>query len=967
MSVDLKNVLLCGTSAFALAVLPIMGSASAQEEIEQIVVTGSRVITDGRSAPTPVTVMSAETLLQKAPQSVADALAQLPAFSGTETAGSTRGTGSGSLNSGTFLNLRGLGANRVLVLQDGHRLPPNRSTGLVNADMLPSMLIQRVDVVTGGASAAYGSDAVSGVVNYITDKEFTGVKGLVQGGIASRGDMENYRVGLAGGMPIGDRFHIIASADVSKNLGISQNQDRPNGNVWWGAGAAPGKDPLTVGLTADNPYIVYPDVHYYGISRSGFITGGGPLTNGNDLRTGADGLAHLTAINQGRRIAPGYCVDCPDNFYESYFDTTLVPKRSNATLFTRMQYEVNDNITAWGQVNWAEGTSNTKGISPWAFNSITIFNDNAYLGQDVRDAMAADGITSFRLGRSFNHPDNRILTTTKMKSQTEALGLEGKFGSSDQYNWDFTYSHGKASSYLESYVLSYERLHPAIDAARDSAGNIVCRVTITHPGLYPGCVPYNVFGTGAPIPNETAMGAESAAARAYIMDTTWSRDVIRTQSAQLNFGGQPFELWAGPVSIAIGGEYRKEKYNLTSNSGRASLMQVGVRGPSSVEFNFNSIEPSKGSRTVKEGYGEILVPLARDMTFAQELDVNGAVRLTDYSTSGMVTTWKVGGNWRPIDDIRFRGTLSRDIRAPSLFELFQGGSRLNNRLEVDPLTGARNFSADIVTGGNPSLVPEKSDTLTVGTVVTPRFVEGLTVSLDYYRFKFNNSIGTPYSRQQIVDVCHASGYTDASVCSLIERPFPITNTSFANTVTGVRTVPINIAKAVVDGLDLEVNYTQPMFAGNFNARLIGSYAIKNRNQASPTAPVIEYVGRALLASGAGGTGVAALPHYRGNLTLTYSQDAWSVSVNERYIGGMQRATDKIWADNKVSAQFYTDVNVTYDFEAGGAQMQTFLNVQNVFDNLAPLVQNADSSVGYPALTIHDVIGMYFTAGVRFRF
>ncbi len=307
-----------------------------------------------------------------------------------------------------------------------------------------------------------------------------------------------------------------------------------------------------------------------------------------------------------------------------------------------------------------------------------------------------------------------------------------------------------------------------------ATGQPACRSTLTDPTN--GCVPANVFG----------QGSVSAAAVAYYTGTSWVLQEQHQDVYAFKVDGSPFSLWAGPVSTALGVEYREEKIAVDSDpiSRVSGWRQINT-------------QPLNGSYDVKEGFLEVGVPLLKDLTFARLLDLNGAVRHTDYSTSGGVTTWKVGFNFEPTDEVRFRGTVSRDIRAPSLNELFSGQSQ-GIAPQIDPVTNLQR-SIILLTGGNPNLLPERALTHTAGVVYQPAWVEGLRLSVDWYSIKVEDAISS-LAASAILDGCYKQNQT--SLCSQITR-------DANNVLTSVSATLINAAKTETSGVDFEAAYAFP--------------------------------------------------------------------------------------------------------------------------------------------------------------
>lgn len=985
MFVGSKKCVLVATSAIGMAMtLPAAGWAQAPArpvsapsvstaDVDEVVVTGSRLITNGLNAPTPSTVLTNDALLTKAPTSIPDALKQLPQFisSGGVSTGVSGSAllAAGERGIGTYLNLRGLGNNRMLMLQDGHRLPPNTAAGLTNADLLPQLLIKRVDVVTGGVSAAYGSDGVSGVTNYIMDNDFTGLKAIAQGGISAYADMESYRVGLAAGKSLFDgRLHLMGSAERFHNDGVPRGAARPLAKYsvsgpyqqaglsryqgYGGKFGLIGPDGARAG-TATNPYVIYPDERVLNTSFFGIGLAGSPLA-GFSIQGNS-----LVRLNPGQLVTPSACINCPEmGTGTSPGDVTMVPTLTTTQYFGRADYDINDAVKAWAKVSYGKAQT-FAWTAAGGTGNVTIFRENAYLPAAALAALGSQA--SFVYSTSF---DRYTVEQTSYRIGPESLvgsaGLEGKYAG---FDWDITLSRGRAETHFAARQREAARINAAVDAVRDPAtGQIVCRVTLTNPGVYPGCAPMNVFGYNV-------MSREAAA---YGMGTSTYHDQNDVKAAEANVRGKVFKLPAGDVAVAIGAAFRDEEYNLTTNSGQGTATTIGIRGlTGSPNTRFAaSVEPSHGDRTVKEVYGEVFIPVAKDLPFVGSLDLDLAARRTDYSQIGGATTWKAGGSWQPVQDLRIRATLSRDIRAPSLGELYAGQTRQALQF-ADPHIGGIRIAPQILTGGNPDLRPEVAKTFTVGGVYKSSWIEGLSGSVDYFRIRLQNAIGAPYMNVELVQACEDSGGTDATLCSLITRPLPFSDRTPANAVTELRQFSINVAKIDVEGIDYEVAYDRPLFNGRLGARLFANYMLAYDVQSAPGRPVVSSVGYVV--------GTTPTPRLRGSFQLSYAQGPFKISLQERYIGRMKHSrpdqVNEVYEDNTLTEQGYTDINVTYDFTVNGWKVQAFANAQNVFNKLAELNPAAGASGGGPLASfpvssgrlLYDTVGAVYATGVRVTF
>lgn len=914
------------------------GQSPDEEVVKDIIVTGSRIQSAGFEAPTPVSVVDAESLIKTAPASLADGLNQLPAFQNSINGDQQQFTQGNRQRTGNYLNLRNLGTQRVLILQDGLRMPPTGTNGGVDVTLIPQLLTKRVDVVTGGASAAYGSDAVSGVVNFVIDKDFDGVKTQAQYGISSRGDKASYRLGAAfGGSLLDDNLHLIGSFEHYHVDSLLKSARPSVRESWQSVGAG----------TVANPFRYVDDVRFGNVSEGGYINNG-PLA-GRQFADGGTTVAYNPGVPSGnpgtQRGGDGAFigVDC----------CTLTPGAKTYQAFGRADYEFSPSVSGYVSAGYNWSTNRDEPFTGLRLGA-TIYSDNAFLAPSTKAALGST--PSFLLYKIWGPENKRFTNSTTQKSDsfTVTTGLQGEFGAG--MKWTLGYVHAKTT--FEGLIEDTlnENFYAAADAVRDPSGNIVCRVTLTNPGLYPGCVPINLFG-----PNSVTEEMHE-----YITGLSRYKATNKLDSVQATLAGDLFEGWAGPISFAVGAEYRKQSLLQTTNSDPSTPPTFtglrGVRSTFGLIFQSQNIGTADGSYTVKEGFGELNVPLLKDSAVGS-LSLNGAVRLTDYSTSGSVTTWKAGGVWDVTEGVRVRTTLSRDIRAPTLYELFAGRASTSITFS-DRLTGQQAISSQI-TGGNANLKPEVARTFTAGLVLQPSFIPGLHISADFFRIKIDDAIATPYSAFQIVDLCYASNFT-SPVCSQIDRPLGPTNSDPANTPTAIYTLNQNVATLLNSGIDFEVNYRRPVGPGTMTLRAMATRQLKFEQQNAPGEPVRKFVGTADFNDV---QFPLPLPKWRAALSAGYETDDFSINVQERIVGGYDRSHQFVYVENKVKPVAYTDLNLTYIVHTQkGREFEFFTTINNLFDKDAPLLPVTRT----PGLTVptmrntYDIVGRYITAGVRLR-
>ena len=915
---------------------------------ETITVTGSRVVRDGYSQPTPVTVAPTDELEKATPTNLADALNKLPQFANSVGPASNTQLQGNSGEHGNLLNLRGVGPTRALILLDGIRVPPTTFRGAVDVNTIPNLLVQRVEVVTGGASAAYGSDAVSGAINFILDKKFTGVRGVAQRGVSTRGDLGNYKVGLAGGLGFADdRGHVLVSVERYDSDGIKRG-DRIYGNDAYGAvGSVPGGGPAG---RAANPFIFLPNLRFAAndfnngvltstntpsLNNTIFLPGGAvrPAVRGTPTGTagtfvGGDGL-FLPGTNQ------------------------LISPLANTQGFGRLSYELSDAVTGHVQGNYSRSVTSydTQGQSVLGF---TIFSGNAFLHPSVQAQLGPNG--SFTLFR-FLGDVPPVSTREAVDAYLINGGVEWDLGGSWSVAADYT--HGTSVTKFKQRQVRIPLLAAAIDAVRTPSGQIVCRVETTNPGLYPGCVPLNVFGAGTP----------SIAELENVLGDSRYRARNSTDDFTVTAQGDLLQLPAGAVSVAFGAQYRKQNLNLTSNSNPAIPLDLtGLRGvPANrrTQFNNTNIGTANGKLNVKEVFGEIAVPIFKDQPFAAELSLNGAGRITDYSTSGQVETWKLGAVYKPIEDVMFRVTRSRDIRAPSLFELFAGAQSQPVNF-TDPHTQSSN-SIRQVTGGNPNLVPEIGDTFSAGVVLSPSFLPGFNASIDYYDLKIKGAI-TTQGLLDVVNECETSNGTSPT-CALIQRPLPFSDRSAANFPIQVDLITQNISFLRTSGFDVAMSYRTRVGEGELTLRAYLNYLDRFETQTNSIAPVLDSAGHGISSQ----TGFAR-PRIKSTVSVNYATGGLNLFVQESIIGkviigNIKGDPAQVYAVPPIDPVFYTDATVSYKFEEVDGAPEFFVTATNLFDRKPPLVAAAAApGLIYPTLfTVYNVAGRTLTAGVRFKF
>lgn len=909
--------LFCGHGALAAAADE---SSAESPKVEEVVVTASRVQRTGFTAPTPTTVLGQDDLQKTGASNIGQMMTEIPAFQPTLTPTST--TISSQQAGGNYIDLRGLGPNRTLVLVDGRRHVETTADGAVDTNVIPASLIERVEVVTGGASAAWGSDAVAGVVNLILRKNLQGIEGDVHYGVSDEGDNQEWGISVAAGTAFADnRGHFIIGAEAVDNKGVLHQSDRDWGRKDYQLIQNPNYTPTN----GQALFLVAPNTRMAIATEGGLILSG--VNAGTQFLPGGGTAPFVTGTNYTGLTQVGGDGINPGRFTE--LETPL--KREN--VYSRLSYDLTDNVSAFLEGSYAHtNTRNDFLIAPFTLGDIVISADNPYLPASIRNSMLAAGESAFALGR-YSTDIGFIKADDSNRVTRFVGGLNGEFGGSWKWNAYYQWGQTRYDAYLHGN-LRPDRLALAADVVTDPAtGNPICRSTLSNPG--DGCVPINLIGKGAP----------SAAAIDYVTGEQALHSKLTQQVAAASIQGEPFSTWAGPVSIAAGGEYRKEE------------VVVNVDAVSAADgFLIGNPKGLAGSYDVKEGFAETVIPLLKDAPFAKELDLNGAVRLTDYSTSGSVTTWKAGLSWSVNDQLRLRATRSRDIRAANLSELFTASQLLFTGV-TDPATG-NTLIVKTLRQGNPNLNPEQADTTTIGFVVQPDLIPGLRASIDYYNVRINGVIST-LQPQDLIDRCYQG---NTALCAFVNR-------DSSGNLDSVILSQVNLAQLKTRGIDFEASYTTPLdrFVDSWQGALTlhGLATYTDRFILDDGVTSVNYAGDV-------GSDIAyPTPKWRWNVSATYTNGPLTAYVAGRYVGGglYDHTLGNLIDKPHVDSAFYVDASLAWDFvNSGGRKVELYGVVRNLFDKdppvdpsnffLAPLATNP---------ILYDVIGRTFTVGLRFKY
>jgi len=965
-----KSRLLAASSV--LAISSVAGTAAFAQDIEQVVVSASRISIAGYQQPTPVSVVGAAALAAAANADIGDTLREMPSMGTSPTP--EKGTNAGAANSGALglsgINLRNLGANRNLVLMDGQRVVSAIVTGGVDLSIIPSTLIQRVDVVTAGASAAWGSDAVSGVVNLILNKSFTGFKASIDLQDNNWDDRRSYGFTATGGTDLlGGRLHVLGAITYNNAPNTVFQANAP----WFNRPCLA----ATPGYVAGNTSL--PQNTHYNNCGERAITGGvvlsGPLAN---LAFGAGGTPYQFV--QGDALYYSNTGTLSTSTKNSVGGTTNQQTASiqaaelsyplqQGTAFGYASYKITPDIQAGLMLNY--GYDRTHSTSQDISSSATVKTDNAYLDPNVLARMNALGVTSFTL--SSNWSDGQNLASPTFADYYKTIGepvsigvrqlyrgvftLDGALG--DDWSWSASMQHSESHLHqIGASVLITGNLANAADAVRVTAanvgnsgllvGNIACRSTLTNP--YNGCVPLDVMGTGV----QTQAAVNYITGQGLNTQSDYKFENLQQDTAAIGMQGKlPWDLLgAGAPSIAFGAEYRKE----------AAVANAAYNG-NNVYLGGVNLTSERGEFNVQEGYAEIDVPLIKN-GIVQELSASVAGRYTSYSISGAVETWKMGLTSQVNDDIRLRTTWSYDIRAPNLGELF--GNIPAGGGTTDPKNNVVVGSAITDVNFNQNLQPEKSTTITGGVVLTPHWVPGLTMSFDWYSINVKGIIASP-SAQQEINYCQnkVAGQTAAQqefYCSQFLYTAPPVAGTNPNGLFMILLSPQNNGYLTTSGLDFVADYSMDLFSGTLGLHLLGNYTDEETESVFGGAP-FDMAGS--LGSDSVFTGV---PKMHINLSAEYNEGPWSGTIATRYIGtGRENVAWQTGVqidNNAIPAVAYMDLRGSYKWNDN---VQFYGAVDNFWDTPPPNTVNTNGSSNVTVKTYYDTLGRMYHAGVRFNF
>jgi len=1055
-----KKLMLGGSIAAIVATASTGANAQQQqaaENVENVTVSASRINIQGYTAPTPVTVIGAETLQRDAKVDIGDAIRELPAVGGR---GDSPGNGSHSGNASQgdagidTVDLRGLGVVRTLVLFDGQRVvtsnpnsggPP--AIGGVDLSTIPSSVIQRVDVVTGGASAAWGSDAVAGVVNLIIDKTYSGFKANASFGNDSHNDHKEYKLEFVTGTDfMGGRGHTEFAGNYTMSPDTFYAWNRPwydtNNRALYPCSVVNGGSATALCHTPS------------GVYSTSFTNGG--LIVASAAGTGVANPAAANALKGIQFVGPNAqqvpfntgvssgsnCYACSANPNTDVANAPIqaVPFH-NYNLFSYTSYKLTPDITASVMLNYGWNAEENQANDGRQAN-YTIKADNAFIPASLQAQMAAQGIPSFTLGSAAienltNTKDVSMFNLSKAIGQNYVANyrqlMRGVFTLTGNYklfgeDWSWN-GYAQNSSVRERQWARYNTMNVAINNATDAVvvqatgansvgggnaalatqvkgiltaagvpvpqvGSIACRSTLTATaygtttnaagfqvlqpgGLAPGCVPLNLFGDGT-----VSQAALNYVAPGRYNDAVADQALYRISQSVFSLSTQgtlPWGLPAGKIAVALGFEDRLEQQR-----NQRDPLELGASGV----FESGNFSEFAGEYNVQEGFLELDVPLLKNQ-IVQDLNFNAAGRMTSYSTSGLVETWKLGLTSQVNDDIKLRTTLSSDIRAPGIGELFSPILVSTQTQTYPPGPTGQSFQVRQLQAGNPLLQPEQATTVSGGVVLTPHWIENLSMSFDWYSISLHGGIFSPSSGQLLTGCAIQKNPTLCQFVFFGQGPVKADGTrtsetdgngnspagligalTFASTnpgdFNGYYQGPVNANGETVSGLDFQIDYQHELFDGTMSWHILGNYTDeKTRTSLGVT------VDGAGAVSGDGAlnplTGFTT-PKLHTTISSTYAEGAWSLTAQARIIGEaaltnnltQNQSTFTSIDNNNVPAVIYGDFRGSYRWND---HIQLYGAIDNAFDAPPPNAPTIGGG-GYSCI-IYDCIGRAYRIGVRF--
>lgn len=952
-----------GSAATAIALLATPGASFAQEaettEFDEIVVTGSRIVRKDIESVSPLAVTSAAEIKFSGHHRVEDLLNSMPQVQGSTGGSSFLGNGPTGTAS---VDLRGLGVNRTLVLVNGRRLQPGGIyTNAADINQIPSGLLKQVEVLTGGASSTYGADAVAGVVNFVIDKEFEGLK-ITAG--ASGYQHNNNNKFMQG---------IMDDAGFDYPTGSTLDGGQYNFDVAMGSSFADGKGHVSAYINyrtttelrqesrdysscslrtnstcGGSGNAIIPNFDFYPVDPVTGETDYGPATY-RDLTLNPDS-GFIPNVDNRYNYAPINHFQRPD-------------KRYAGGAF--LNYEFNEHARPYMEVMFSKDVT----VAQYA-ESGTFFNEAYRIKCSsplLSDAQRADicggyGLTGdqefeFWVGKRNveGGPRKNNLSHTAIRF---VVGSEGQINDNWRYDVSLTYGSTTSANVYENDFFA-PNIKRALENVTTIDGQISCGNAADRAA---GCVPYQLF---------TYQGVTPEAAKTLTATASLNGQTQQTVVNAFVAGDLPFAIADDPIQTVFGVEYRKEQFDRTADQ----LFELGQLLGTGAQRSVN------GQYDVKEFFSEAVVPLIQDAEFAQSLTLELGFRYSDYSTTGTAATYKVGATWQPVNELKFRGGYNRVSRAPNGLELFQpqndgalwtgndGCAGLAPVLTAaqcanQGVTAAQYGNISVspagqygqVAGGNPDLKQETADTITFGLVAAP--IDGLNLSVDYWDIKISDIIGTVGSELAVTQ-CGLTG--NPAFCDLINRG-PSGSLWLGRSANVVATNQ-NLGFTHTKGIDIAADYTADLGDGQLRFKLIATRLLKNFTQSIPDFAPSEFecVGRI-------NSNCIPSPKWRHTMAVNYDSGSfWTVGVKWRYLSGAENdiAGDAARNHKDVAAQSYIDLTAGFDITEN---LNLAVGINNIFDKEPPLINDRydfTNANTFPA--IYDPLGRRLFATISAKF
>ncbi len=991
---------------------PATGTEQGNTPERDIIVTGTHIARPELQSTMPISVLHAEDAQNFARDTVYDSLLLDPAI----------GPGLGEFNSGgqeydqgvANINLRNLGANRSLVLVDGQRwVSGGARTSAVDLNTIPSSLIDRYEVVTGGASAIYGADAVTGAVNIIMKNEVHGVHLSTTNGLSEQGDAAQHYVSLATGTSFaGGRGHLVFGADYTSTdpitdaeRGLDNNRYvyEPNNANNLVAGIPKNTGPND-GIP-DNVLVSYKQFYrsdyptfclYKTASTCGSNNGQWyQLVNNQVISIPQSSYTVYSAGDTGIQSDNG-TGGIPSTASDIYAQLLLRSYSVKASSMLRASFELTPAITwngffsyghsytranpEWPQVRDDSRPTNWYGGTTGEIARLT----DPFIPKALYDFMVANKLTSIPLDRQYiNLP--QAWETHDRNNISFGTDLGGHL--IDKLKWGAFARFGQViDDIVTTNMVGKNEWLKARNAIVDPAtGQIVCADPAARAG---GCVPFNYYTTDA----------SSQAFDNYALFNRYERTMNSLLNTGIHADGSVVRLPYGDLSIAVGAEWRQETLHTQDDADAAKLADI-IYAPGE---DYHLHPALYHRRQTAEAYAEVVVPVLSDLPFAKRLEIEGAYRFSHYSDNPNTHTWKAGGSWEPVAGLSLRGTYSHAVRVPNFGELFSPVSvvtlgHISDPCQADfitqnvnraancaatipgvklPLFNPDNNAPQVISGGNPALTPETSNSLTVGAVIAPKFLRGFDLTVDYWRINISNVITSLAYTTILNDCVDSAGGPSTAYCQLVHR-FPagtgyLPGFTAANdpnnaylldgNVNYIQAQYANLAGQLARGIDVAATYRTPIGKGRLLVRFSGTYTLDQI--------VTAEVGKA----GTNYAGAWNYPRFRGTLMTSYSLGPVTLGVNTRLIStskySVTAASDETYQFPRIPAYVYNDLtlnlraNDRFTFSLGARNITGTLTPLQLQNNAISPGQSNGSITGTGGAAYYDAIGRYLFAKIN---